>query len=135
MKNLLVPIFALLCLASQPVYPTDSAANAPADSEIPHAFEAGWEGLDTCELLYEDVTSRIGRCILPPGVGHEKHYHNPHYGYVLEGGTLRITDSEGERTVITRSDADWSTTTVTVHEPLNIGDTPTSYLIVEPKTH
>ena len=101
MKILLVPIVALLCLASQPALLASSEGYAPGDPEIPHAFEAGWEGLDTCELLYEDATSRVGRCTFPPGVGHEKHYHNPHYGYVLEGGTLRITDSEGERTVNT----------------------------------
>lgn len=90
--------------------------------------------MKTCELLFEDATTRIGRCVFPPGIGHEKHYHNPHFGYVLEGGTLLITNSEGEqRQSTTIKGADWSTTTTTVHEAINIGDTSTSYLIVEPK--
>jgi quercetin dioxygenase-like cupin family protein len=101
--------------------------------ELPHAFEAGWEGQKTCELLFEDNTVRVGRCVFPPGIGHEKHYHNPHFGYVLEGGALRIADGNGEREVTTRAGGSWSTTRVTVHEAMNIGDTTTSYLVVEPK--
>jgi hypothetical protein len=66
--------------------------------------------------------------------GHEKHVHYPHYGYVLEGGTLSITGATGKvEEVQTISGKDWSTTTITVHEALNIGETTTSYLIVEPK--
>jgi len=109
---------------------TAEAGNLP---ELPHAFEAGWEGQKTCELLFEDDTVRVGRCVFPPGIGHEKHYHNPHFGYVLEGGSLRIIDNTGAREVTTRAGGDWSTTTVTVHEAMNIGDTTTSYMIVEPK--
>jgi uncharacterized cupin superfamily protein len=67
-------------------------------------------------------------------VGHEKHYHNPHFGYVLEGGTLRIVDDGGERVVTTQAGGNWATDKVTGHAALNIGDTTTSYLIVEPKT-
>jgi quercetin dioxygenase-like cupin family protein len=75
---------------------------------------------------------RVARCVFPPGVGHEKHFHNPHFGYVLEGSTLRIVDSRGERTVTTEAGGSWSTDSVTVHEAVNIGDATTSYLIVEP---
>jgi len=125
----LMPALALvssLALQAQ----TTVAGNPP---EFPHAFDAGWEGQKTCELLFEDDTVRVGRCVFPPGIGHEKHYHNPHFGYVLEGGSLRIIDNTGEREVTTRAGGDWSTTTVTVHEAMNIGDTTTSYMIVEPK--
>jgi quercetin dioxygenase-like cupin family protein len=108
------------------------AALADAVEGLPHAFDAGWLGQKTCTLLHEDQTMRVARCVFPPGVGHEKHYHNPHFGYVMEGGTLRIVDGEGERVVTTEADGSWSTTTVTVHEAINIGDTTTSYLIVEP---
>ncbi|MFC1689872.1 cupin domain-containing protein [Pseudomonadota bacterium] len=100
--------------------------------DLPHAMDAGWKGQKTCELMFEDESVRIGRCVFPPGVGHEKHYHNPHFGYVLEGGTLSISDASGERTVTTISGGSWSTTELTVHEAMNIGDTTTSYLIVEP---
>jgi len=109
---------------------TAAADNPP---ELPHAFDAGWEGQKTCEIMFEDDTVRVARCVFPPGIGHEKHYHNPHFGYVLEGGALRIVDSNGEREVTTRAGGDWSTTTITVHEALNIGKTTTSYLIMEPK--
>jgi hypothetical protein len=67
-------------------------------------------------------------------VGHERHFHRPHFGYVLTGGTMRIEDAEGVETVETRAGATWSSDEVTVHEVLNVGDTTTSYLIVEPKT-
>lgn len=100
---------------------------------LPHAFDAGWQGQQTCELLYENDAMIVGRCDFPPGVGHEKHYHNPHFGYVLEGATMRIVDESGEREVETVTGATWSTDEVTVHEAVNIGDTTASYLIVEPK--
>jgi quercetin dioxygenase-like cupin family protein len=105
-----------------------------ADSPpLPHAFDAGWKGQKTCELLYETEAVRVGRCAFPPGVGHERHYHEPHFGYVLEGGTLRIVDSEGEHITDTVTGATWSTGVRTVHEAMNIGETTTRYLIVEPR--
>ena len=100
---------------------------------LPHAFDAAWQGRKTCELLYEDETVRVGRCAFPPGVGHEKHYHNPHFGYVLEGSTMRMLDADGEQTVTTETGGSWSTATVTVHEGLNVGEASARYLIVEPK--
>lgn len=101
-------------------------------ADLPHAFDAGWDGQKTCTVLFEDESVRVGRCVFPPGVGHEKHFHNPHFGYVLEGSTLRIIDDRGERTVTTEAGGSWSSDAVTVHEAINIGDTTTSYLIVEP---
>ena len=100
---------------------------------LPHAFDAGWKGQTTCELLFEDASVRVGRCVFPPGIGHEKHYHNPHFGYVLEGSTLRVTDANGVQDVVTVTGGSWSTDTVTIHEALNVGETTTSYLIVEPR--
>ena len=108
------------------------ALSAREKPDLPHAVDAGWQGQKTCELMFEDESVRVARCIFPAGVGHEKHYHNPHFGYVLEGGTLRIVDDSGEKVVTTRTGGSWSTTSLTVHEALNIGDTTTSYLIVEP---
>ena len=127
--KLLIPALALVTSLTLQVH-TVVADNPP---ELPHAFDAGWQGQKTCEILFEDDSARVGRCVFPPGIGHEKHYHNPHFGYVLEGGALRIVDSNGAREVTTQTGGDWSTTTVTVHEAMNIGETTTSYLIVEPK--
>lgn len=102
--------------------------------DLPEAFDAGWKGEKTCELLYETEAVRVGRCSFPPGIGHEKHFHYPHFGYVLEGGVLSITDEAGAvKEVQTVTGKSWSSSEVTVHEALNIGDTTTSYLIVEPK--
>lgn len=127
------PILALLpILAAALGLSSIATAEAPPEG-LPHAFDAGWQGTQTCELLYETPEVRVGRCSFPPEVGHEKHYHEPHFGYVLEGGTLRITDSEGTRVSSTVTGGTWSTDTRTVHEAINIGDTTTSYLIVEPQ--
>lgn len=131
MKIVSLPFLAVFCLA----VPTVSAAEADEyDPSIPHAFDAGWKGQKTCEVLYEDETTRVGRCVFPPGVGHELHYHNPHFGYVLEGGDLLIRDGEGEKEVTTVAGGTWSTDVRTEHQAVNIGDTTTSYLIVEPKS-
>ena len=127
--KVLIPALALVAGLMLQVH-TVVADNPP---DLPHAFDAGWQGQKTCEVLFEDDSARVGRCVFPPGIGHEKHYHNPHFGYVLEGGALRIVDSNGEREVTTRAGGDWSTTTITVHEALNIGETTTSYLIMESK--
>jgi quercetin dioxygenase-like cupin family protein len=118
---------ATLTLASPPAPAADTAG-------LPHAFDAGWQGQKTCELLFENEAVRVGRCAFPPGVGHERHYHNPHFGYVLAGGTMRLVDRDGEQTTTTEAGGTWSTTEVTVHEGLNVGETTTHYLIVEPKT-
>jgi quercetin dioxygenase-like cupin family protein len=119
------PIILAISLAVIPAV----AAERP---DLPHAFQAGWQGQEVCELLFEDRSVRVARCVFPPGTGHEKHYHNPHFGYVLAGGDLRIQDSKGVREVSTSAGGSWSTSSVTVHEALNIGDNTTSYLVVEP---
>ena len=112
---------------------TPHLAQAADTAGLPHAFDAGWQGQETCELLFENESVRVGRCAFPPGVGHEQHFHNPHFGYVLEGGTMRLTNAEGESLSTTEAGATWSTAEVTVHEGLNVGETTTRYLIVEPK--
>jgi len=87
-----------------------------------------------CELLYENEKMRAARCAFAPGVGHERHYHLPHYGYVLEGGTMRITDENGTREQTSAAGDNWWSDGVKWHEVLNVGDTTSVYLIVEPKT-
>jgi len=53
---------------------------------------------------------------------------------VFASDTALENPDQGERKVTTIKDGSWSTTEITVHEAMNIGDTTTSYLIVEPKT-
>lgn len=105
-----------------------------AAQPLPEAFEAGWKGQEVCEVLRDDAALRVGRCTFPPGVGHERHWHRPHWGYIIAGGTMRITDANGtvERTFKTGSS--WSSSGIDWHEVLNIGPEPAVYLIVESKT-
>lgn len=100
---------------------------------LPDPLEAGWEGEKVCELLQETDKVRALKCTFPPGVGHERHYHAPHFGYILEGGTMRIKDANGTREQETPAGASWVSDGVDWHEALNIGETTTVYIIVEPK--
>jgi len=68
-------------------------------------LEAGWNNKAVCEVVEENDKVRILKCTFAPDVGHEKHYHNPHFGY----------------------------TQITSHEVLNIGDSTAVFLIVEYK--
>lgn len=110
---------------------TASAQVAP----LPMALCAGWQGERTCEQLHEDAQMRVLRCTFPPGVGHELHYHPPHFGYVLSGeSVMRIRTPDGavvDRPV--RAGSSFSSDRETVHEPLNVGTETTTYLIVEKK--
>ncbi len=107
-------------------------ASPPA--ELPDPLEAGWRGVKVCEVLQDTAAVRVLRCAFDPSVGHERHRHAPHVGYVLQGGPVWIKDADGEREVEPATGASWSSDGVTVHEIRNIGDTTQIYLIIEPKT-
>ncbi len=113
------------------------AACASASAQIaplPMAACAGWEGRRVCETLHEDAMIRVLRCTFPPNVGHEPHFHPPHFGYTLEGGTVR-TRAEGQDNVTRTiaSDGSWAMEAENRHEALNVGDNTMRYLIVEKK--
>ncbi|MEZ5313385.1 MAG: cupin domain-containing protein [Thermoanaerobaculia bacterium] len=86
-----------------------------------------------CERLEESATLRVLRCTFPPGSGHERHFHAPHFGYALAGGRVRITDERGVREAELATGSSFSSPGVAWHEIENIGDTTVVYLIVEPK--
>jgi quercetin dioxygenase-like cupin family protein len=113
------------------------AACATASAQIaplPMALCAGWEGERVCEQLHEDAMMRVLRCTFPPGVGHEPHYHPPHFGYVLSGeSTMRITTDEGVAERPVRAGGSFSSDVEVRHAVLNVGDETTTYLIVEKK--
>lgn len=124
---------ALLCVTmASAACATAGSVRAP-ETNLPHAFDAGWREQTTCKVLYENINIRVGRCTFPPGIGHERHYHRPHFGYTLGGGTMRIEDARGVREVEIPAGTYWSSEEITVHEALNVGETTTSYLIVEPR--
>ncbi len=102
-------------------------------SSLPDPLAAGWNGEPVCELLHEDPEQRILRCKFPPGVGHERHFHDPHFGYTIAGGRMQLTDAEGTREVELATGSSFSNDGVVWHEVLNTGNTTTLFLIVEPK--
>jgi quercetin dioxygenase-like cupin family protein len=106
-----------------------SAANV-----LPDPFEAGWRGHKVCEVLADNLQLRTLRCTFPPGEGHERHYHAPHWGYVLAPSTMRITSASGTVTRVLKVGDTWWSDGVEWHEVLNVGTTTGVYLIVEPKT-
>lgn len=112
-----------------------ACASASAQvAPLPMALCAGWEGERVCELLQEDAQIRVLRCTFPPGVGHEIHYHAPHFGYVLEGNsTMRITTASGVVDRPVRAGTSFSNDAEIQHAALNVGEETTRYLIIEKK--
>jgi len=107
-----------------------SAQSAP----LPMALCAGWEGERVCELLQEDAQIRVLLCTFPPGVGHEMHYHAPHFGYVLEGNSvMRITTASGVVDRPVQAGTSFSNDAEIQHAALNVGEETTRYLIIEKK--
>jgi len=101
---------------------------------LPRAFDAGWQGKPVCELLFENAEMRSARCTFPPGVGHERHFHPRHWGYVVQGGTMRITDERGTVERVLASGSSWWSDGIKWHEAVNIGSTTAIYVMVEPKS-
>lgn len=102
-------------------------------SPLPSAFDAGWKGEKVCTLLYENTGMRAARCVFPPGMGHERHFHAPHWGYIVAGGTMRITTAAGTVDRVLASGSNWWSDGIAWHEAVNIGTTTAVYVIVEPK--
>ena len=104
-----------------------------SQKNLPDPLEAGWNNNAVCELVQEKTEVRILKCTFPPNVGHEKHYHNPHFGYTISGGSFRIKDTTGTREVNIPSGYSFSNEEEVVHEVLNIGDSTAVFLIIEYK--
>ncbi|WP_425409447.1 cupin domain-containing protein [Hyphococcus sp.] len=128
-----VVVAAVIAVMFRLAAPQASAEVAAASDELPDPLKAGWQDEQVCALLQETDDVRALRCTFAPGVGHERHFHAPHFGYILEGGTMQITDVSGTREQETPAGATWVSDGVDWHEALNIGDTTTVYIIVEPK--
>ena len=102
-------------------------------SNLPDPLEAGWNGEKVCEVLQEDHTIRVLKCTFPPGIGHKRHQHAPHFGYTLKGSTFKITDDSGTREVNVPTGYDFYNAETSIHEVQNIGDSTAIFLIIEPK--
>jgi beta-alanine degradation protein BauB len=121
-------------LLSQSVLAFALLSASAAAQPLPPALCAGWQGERVCELLREDASVRMLRCTFPPGVGHEPHYHPPHFGYLLgEGGTMRIATENGVEDRALQSGSHFVNDSEMRHSALNVGQTTIRYLIVEKK--
>ncbi|MBC2844552.1 cupin domain-containing protein [Winogradskyella flava] len=100
---------------------------------LPDPLKAGWNGNAVCEVLKDNKELRVLKCTFEPGVGHEKHSHDPHFGYTLAGGKFKITDESGTKEVDVPTDYSFSKDEVTTHEVLNIGATTAVFMIIEYK--
>jgi len=100
---------------------------------LPDPLEAGWNGVPVCENLHEDSDQRILRCTFPPSIGHQRHFHNRHFGYAIAGGRMQISDSSGIREVDLATGSSFASDGVAWHEVLNVGDSTVVFLIIEPK--
>lgn len=100
---------------------------------LPGPLEAGWQGAAVCDALHDDRHQRILKCTFPPGIGHERHYHDRHFGYTIAGARMRITDADGTREVEVPTGSSFSSGGIEWHEVINVGDSTGVFLIIEPK--
>jgi hypothetical protein len=107
--------------------------NCEHKKALPDPLEAGWKGKAVCKVLEDNKEIRVLKCTFEPGVGHEKHFHDPHFGYTLAGGKFRITDITGTREVDVPSGYSFSNDEIISHKVLNIGKTTAVFLIMEYK--
>lgn len=107
--------------------------NCKTKKILPDPLEAGWNNKKVCELLSENNKQRVLKCTFKPGVGHERHYHKPYFGYTLKGSKFRIKDEKGTKEVNVLSNTHFYNKGVKWHEVLNIGDSTAVFLIIETK--
>ena len=107
--------------------------NCKTHSKLPDPLEAGWKGKTVCKISHVDSKIRVLKCTFPPNVGHERHYHKPHFGYTLKGSTFQIKDDKGLRELHVKTGSEFSKDKISVHEVLNVGDSTAIFLIVEIK--
>jgi len=100
---------------------------------LPDPLESGWNGKAVCEVLEDSPQLRVLKCTFPPGVGHERHFHKPHWGYAISGSKFRMTDTTGTREIEISSGSSFRKEAILWHEALNIGDSTAVFLIIEPK--
>ena len=96
-------------------------------------LQAGWKDKKVCTVLVDNEKVRTLKCVFPPGVGHEKHFHAAHFGYTLTGSKFRITDVNGTREVNVPTGYNFYNEKIEWHKVLNIGKSTAEFLIVEPK--
>ena len=109
------------------------ALSCKQQPNLPDPLAAGWKGHKVCKILEDNDDIRILKCTFPPGVGHEKHRHKPHFGYTLSGSKFRMEDENGVKEVDVPTGYNFYKDSITIHEAENIGDSTAVFLIIEPK--
>ncbi|MFK5981795.1 MAG: cupin domain-containing protein [Flavobacteriaceae bacterium] len=104
-----------------------------AKQTLPDPLKAGWNGESVCQLIKENKALRVLKCTFPPGVGHERHFHKPHFGYTLAGSKFKMKDTTGVKEVQVLTGTNFYSNGTEWHEVLNIGDSTAVFLIMEPK--
>lgn len=117
---------SILLLASLMLFSCKSS------NPLPDPLEAGWKGNSVCELVEENKSLRVLKCTFAPNIGHERHFHVPHFGYTLSGSTFRIIDTSGTKEVNVKTGSSFYSKGTAWHEVLNIGDSTAVFLIMEP---
>ena len=123
----------ILTAQDGPIYLSGLGDSLVKLDRLPDPLEAGWKGASVCEVLHDDPEQRVLRCTFPPNVGHERHYHARHFGYVIAGGRMQITDSTGTRVVEPATGGSFESDGIAWHEVVNVGDSTAVFLIIEPK--
>jgi len=128
-------LFTGLILTNEggPIYLTGLGDSLVKLDPLPDPVEAGWKDASVCDVLHDGPYQRVLRCTFPPSVGHERHYHDRHFGYVIAGGRMQITDSTGTRIVEPPTGGHFESDGIDWHEVVNIGDSTAAFLIIEPK--
>ena len=103
-------------------------------SDLTGPLLTGWQGKSVCEKLSENADESILRCTFPPGIGHEKHRHNAHFGYAISGGKMKIIDKTGTKEVMLSTGSYFESPGKSWHSVVNIGETTVIYLMIESKT-
>ena len=104
-------------------------------TSLPDPLQAGWNNESVCVVVEDNPKIRVLKCTFPPGVGHERHYHAPHFGYTIKGSKFRIKDTTGTREIDVPTGTEFYNEGIEWHEVLNIGDSIAEFLIIEPKTN
>ena len=112
----------ILTTEGGPIYLTGLGDSVVKLDRLPDPVKAGWKGASVCDVLHDDPYQRVLRCTFPPTVGHERHYHKRHFGYVIAGGRMQITDATGTRVVEPATGAHFKSDGIGWHEVINIGD-------------
>ena len=96
-------------------------------TKLPQCFSALFV-FQNC--LQKRRDARSARCFCA-GLGHERLFHAPHWGYVLNDPTMRIADERDTAESRIKTGSSWWSDGIAWHEAHNVGRTTLMHLIIE----